>query len=70
MPNEQGEARAPVLDALPEVLTVDELSTALRIGRDSGYALVNSGAINAKRIGRCWRIPLSALHDYLDGDHE
>lgn len=55
------------LDDLPLVLTVPELGKVLRLGKDSTYALVNSGAIRSRRSGRNIRIPRSAVEEYLGG---
>ena len=50
----------------PLVLTVPQLADVLHIGRNSAYALVNSGAIRSIRIGRTIRISQSALLEYLE----
>lgn len=51
---------------IPLVMTVPEMAEILHIGRNSAYALVNSGAIRSIRIGRNIRIPQAALLDYLE----
>ena len=48
-----------------ELLTIDDLCSALLIGRNAAYVLLNSGAIKAFRIGRTWKIPKVALEDYI-----
>ena len=53
--------------ALPTTFTVDELSSILRIGRNTAYELVRSGAIRSIKIGRQIRIPRQAVYDYLTG---
>ena len=52
--------------SIPLVMTVPEMAEILHIGRNSAYALVNSGAIRSIRIGRNIRIPQAALLDYLE----
>ena len=52
--------------SIPLVMTVPEMAEILHIGRNSAYALVNSGAIRSIRIGRNIRIPQSALLEYLE----
>ena len=42
-------------------LTVDELASTLRIGRNAAYNLVHEGKIHFLRIGRTIRIPRDAL---------
>lgn len=50
---------------MPSVLTVEEVSQVLRIGRSSAYALVRSGQIRAVKMGRVYRVPKAAIEDYL-----
>ncbi|WP_326158113.1 helix-turn-helix domain-containing protein [Oscillibacter sp.] len=50
-------------------MTIDELCSALMIGRNTAYQLLNSGAIKAFRIGRCWKIPKAAVRDFLEASH-
>ena len=49
------------LAVLPEVLTVREAATILRIGRNQLYQAVACGQLGALRIGRSIRIPRQAL---------
>lgn len=46
---------------MPALLTVDEMRTVLRIGRNAAYQLVKDGSIQTIRIGRSIRIPRKAL---------
>jgi excisionase family DNA binding protein len=55
------ERRPASLDALPELLTVDELAAFLRCGRGTAYALIARGDLPAVRIGRLLRVPRQAL---------
>ena len=48
-----------------QLLTIDELCSALAIGRNSAYRLLNSGAIPAFRIGKVWKIPRIGLDEYI-----
>ena len=61
---------APVIspDKLPLVLSVLEVASILHIGKNMAYDLVNSGAIRCVRVGRCIRVPRSALLEYLNGE--
>jgi excisionase family DNA binding protein len=54
------------LDELPPVLTIAEAATALRIGRNQCYALVRSGELHGRRIGRVIRIPKTSLIAFLE----
>ena len=53
------------LDDLPLVLRVDDLMSALDIGRNTAYELVRSGQIRSIRVGRKLRIPKQAVADFL-----
>ncbi len=49
----------------PDVISVSELQSMLHIGRNTAYELVRSGKIYSIKIGRTYRIPRSAVEDYL-----
>lgn len=49
----------------PDVLTVSELADLFQIGRSSAYNLVKTHRIRSIRIGRCIRIPRTAVEEYL-----
>ena len=51
---------------IPLVMSVPEMARLLRIGRNAGYSLVNSGKIRTIRIGKSIRISRSALLEYLN----
>ena len=51
--------------SMPMVLTVNDVAETLAIGRNTAYALVNTGAIKALRIGQHYRIPREALVDFI-----
>ena len=48
-----------------EILTVEEVSELLYIGRNTTYALLKSGELPGFRIGRVWKIPRQALETYI-----
>jgi excisionase family DNA binding protein len=63
----------PVLDELPEVLTVEEAAEILRIGRGTAYELARQWRETNGRhglpvvvLGRSLRVPRSALAQMLD----
>ena len=49
------------------LLTVQELSNELRIGRNTAYEMVKTGLIRSVRIGKVIRVPRKALEDFLEG---
>ncbi len=63
-PNHAGSSSS-ALATLPEVLTVREAATILRVGRNQLYQAVARGELGAVRIGRSIRIPRHALLDLL-----
>lgn len=46
--------------------TVAEVAAAWRISKMTVYRLVNSGELTAVRIGRSFRVPMSAVEAYLE----
>ncbi len=48
-----------------EIITVEELMELLQIGKSTAYQLLDSGEIKAFRIGRKWKIPKSAIYEYI-----
>ena len=53
-------------DALPLLLTVEEMASVLRIGRNPAYQLVKDGHIQSIRVGRSIRIPRNALVRFVE----
>ncbi|RKR88775.1 excisionase family DNA binding protein [Micromonospora pisi] len=61
---------SPQSDArLSEVrfLTVAEVATLMRVSKMTVYRLVHSGELTAVRVGRSFRVPEHAVHEYLRG---
>ena len=56
---------ATLPQAVPAVLTVEELAHCLQVGRNTAYALVKSGAIPSTKIGRQIRIAADDVYRYL-----
>jgi excisionase family DNA binding protein len=48
-------------------LTVAEVASVMRVSKMTVYRLVHSGELNAVRVGRSFRVPEKAVHDYLRG---
>lgn len=47
-------------------LTVAEVATAMRVSKMTVYRLVHAGTLPAVQVGRSFRVPEQAIHDYLD----
>lgn len=50
-------------------LTVAEVATVMRVSRMSVYRLIHSGELEAVRVGRSFRVPESAVQEYLSGSY-
>ena len=52
---------------LPQVqfLTVAEVAARMRVSKMTVYRLVHAGTLPAVRVGRSFRVPEQAVHDYL-----
>ncbi|WP_346177260.1 helix-turn-helix domain-containing protein [Streptomyces cuspidosporus] len=46
-------------------LTVAETASMLRVSKMTVYRLVHSGHLPAIRVGRSFRVPQQAVHEYL-----
>ena len=54
-----------MLEEYEDILTVEEVCQALKIGYNAIYALLNSGKLKGYRNGRVWRIPKIAVKEYV-----
>lgn len=55
-------------DQLPLILSVDELTKILGIGKNTAYDLIRCGKIRSVRIGHKIKIPKDSLLDFLKED--
>jgi excisionase family DNA binding protein len=57
------------MSSLSEVrfLTVQEVAALMRVSKMTVYRLVHSGELASVRVGRSFRVPERAVHDYLRG---
>lgn len=54
-----------MLERYDDLLTVDEATAALKIGKNALYRLLGSGQLKAYRNGRIWRIPRLSIEEYI-----
>ena len=54
------------IESLPLLLTVSDLASILRIGRNAAYQLVKDGNIQSIRVGRSIRIPRKAQIQFME----
>jgi excisionase family DNA binding protein len=62
-PAESGLADAGFADV--RFLTVAEVATVMRVSKMTVYRMVHGGDLPAVRVGRSFRVPEKAVHDYL-----
>ena len=55
------------MSSLSEIkfLTVAEVAKVMRVSKMTVYRLVHSGELASVQVGRSFRIPERAVHDYL-----
>lgn len=60
-------ANRPADPTLSDVrfLTVAEVAAVMRVSKMTVYRMVHSGDLPAVRVGRSFRVPEQAVHDYL-----
>ena len=54
-----------MLNNTKDILTLKELQELLHIGKNTALRLVQSGEIEAFRVGNQWRIPCEAIVKYI-----
>jgi excisionase family DNA binding protein len=64
-PSGNAASQAERMDTQKMLLTPVEAATALGIGRSKVYELLRAGALPSVRIGRCRRIPVSGIMEYV-----
>jgi excisionase family DNA binding protein len=59
-------AEAVLDDEQRLLLTPEEAARRLAVGRTTVYELLSSGALRSVQIGRCRRVPVSALSAFVE----
>ena len=59
-----------MLENYPDVLTVDDLCTLLRIGRNSAYKMLQESKIPCRRLRGKYIIPKAGVIDFLQNCEE
>lgn len=54
-----------VLKEYPDVLTVEQMCSALGVSHKTGYRLIKDNKIGHMKIGRAYRIPKAHLLTYM-----
>ena len=50
---------------MEKMLTAGEIAEALRVSVRTVYNLLEAGALRGVRVGRAWRVPESALQEFI-----
>ena len=56
---------SPSASGAPSFLTVAEVAAMLRVSKMTVYRMVHSGDLPAMQVGRSFRVPERAVHEYL-----
>jgi len=54
----------------PDILTVEEVCSALNIGKNTAYQLIKNGDLKSIRIGKVHKIPKIWLIEYVLGEED
>lgn len=60
-------ATRPQMGQEPKFFTVAEVAAIMRVSKMTVYRLVHAGDMPAIRVGRSYRVPESAVTDFLKG---
>lgn len=56
-----------MFEGYQDILTVEEVSEMLVMGRNAVYGLLQGGTLKGYHNGRVWRIPRQAVIEYVTG---
>lgn len=54
-----------MFEAYDDILTVEDVSSILKIGMTQTYKILRSGSLKAYKEGKDWKIPKDALSLYI-----
>ncbi len=52
-----------------QFLTVAEVAAMMRVSKMTVYRLLHGGELPSVRVGRSFRVPAQAVHDYLQSSY-
>jgi excisionase family DNA binding protein len=64
-PQQQGTAAAPASPAVPDIMTLSEAASYMRVGEEDVLSVIQSGELKAKKIGTSYRISKKAVDEFL-----
>ena len=54
-----------MLEQYQDIMSVFDVAEALFIGKNRVYEMLEKNELKGFRIGRVWKIPREALHEYI-----
>jgi excisionase family DNA binding protein len=54
-----------MLNQYGDILSVEDVSGILAIGKNRTYELLSTGALKGFQIGKRWKIPRDAVEEYI-----
>ena len=54
-----------MFDSYGDILTVDEVAEALKIGTSQAYRILRTGELKGYKEGKDWKTPQIALESYI-----
>ncbi|MGD9049900.1 MAG: SPFH domain-containing protein [Anaerolineae bacterium] len=64
-PQQQSTASAPASPAVPDIMTLSEAASYMRVGEEDVLSVIQSGELKAKKIGTSYRISKKAVDEFL-----
>jgi excisionase family DNA binding protein len=64
-PQQQSTAAAPASPAVPDIMTLSEAASYMRVGEEDVLSVIQSGELKAKKIGTSYRISKKAVDEFL-----
>ena len=55
-----------MFETFDDILTIEEVAEALKIGTSQAYKIVRSGNLKAYKEGKDWKIPKVSLVNYIE----
>jgi hypothetical protein len=55
-----------MFESYPDIMEIDDLCEALRIGRNAAYDIMSEGKLKSFKINRVHKIPKQSLIDYIN----
>lgn len=54
-----------MFETYDDILTIEEVAEALKIGTSQAYKIVRSGALKGYKEGKDWKVPKIAIEKYI-----